>query len=167
LDVIAVTADMTPLHFFTCRPMPFLDPTLLEPFLSLPERKYQLEGATSCRGFAPSTPTIDWLRLVGSSCLQWIRIPKHPDLLGLLVSEIEDLSTFAKVAFREGWLRVSRVRSSSCDDVRTPFDLPGVSRTPDFPGAFRGPSVPSWKPMVMNPSLQLFSSANRRGGELD
>ena len=55
---------------FTARLTPdIVANTLSITLLSLPECRDQLEGATSRLGFPLPTPTIDWLRLVGSSFL--------------------------------------------------------------------------------------------------
>jgi len=75
-----------------------------------------------------------------------IRSPKLPCPFGPLDSEIEDLSTFSEVAFREDWLGDSRTGASSCDGVPVLLGLLGASWAPGFTGTFRRSAVLPWKP---------------------
>lgn len=90
------------------------------------------------------------------------RPPKQPCPFGPLDSEIEDLSTFSEVAFREGWLRDSRTGASSRDGVPVLPGLLGASWAPGFTGTFRWSAAPPWKP-----GSETFSSSSshRRTGD--
>lgn len=74
------------------------------------------------------------------------RPPKQPCPFGPLDSEIEDLSSFVEVAFHEEWLRDSRARASSRDEVPALHGLRGASCAPGFTVAFRRPAAKPWKP---------------------